>query len=155
MDPVEAADLKTLALSRPPLTEERLQELMAYQRALIDAGRFQKGNLAAAHQTALAHTRLDVKDVELWTNVIREYCGKRWTQRLLDQRQAELEAKKAQGPLSPKDAAKLQGIQKERFRTGDLTALRVRYGEAAFSLLQQHEEALLELHEQLRALSCF
>jgi hypothetical protein len=155
MDDVEAADLKTLALSRPPLTEDRLQQLMAYQRALIEAGAFHKGNLAAAHQAALGHTTLDVADIELWTNVAREYCGKRWTLRLLERRQAELEAQKAMGPLSGQDAAKLTGIQKERFRVGDLTPLRVRYGDAAFALLQAHEEELLALHEKLRALSCF
>lgn len=155
MDEVEAADLKTLALSRPPLTEETLQELMAYQRALIEASTFQKGNLAAGHHAGLRATKLSQKDVELWLNVLREYCGKRWTARLLEQRQAELEARKAQAPLPPQDAAKLANIVKERARVSDLSALRMRYGDAAFELLRRHEDELLALHERLRALSCF
>lgn len=155
MDDVEVADLKTLALSRPPLTEATLRELMAYQEALLEGCTHPARDLAGAHQAALAKTSLSAKELDLWSGVVREYCGKRWTARLLERRRAELEAKKAQGPLTPAEEAKLEGIRKEGAKATDLSPMRLRYGEAAFALLGAHEEALLSLHERLRALSCF
>lgn len=155
MDAVDAADLKTLALSRPPLTEETLQELMAYQRALIHAHAQGPGDLARAHEAALEKSKLKPRDIDLWSGVLREYCGKRWTARQLDVRKTQLEARKAERPLPPPDAAKLAALLKERSRVGDLSAMKLRYGAKAFALLQAHEEELLSLHERLRALSCF
>lgn len=155
MDEVEAADLKTLALSRPPLTEAALLELMAYQRALADHPGAGSPDLAAAHQAALEKTKLSPDEVDQWSGVVREYCGKRWTAGLLARRRQELEARKAQGPLTPQDEAKLAGLLKEGARAGDLTAIERRYGAAAFALLEKHEAALLALHERLRTLSCY
>lgn len=155
MDEVEAADLKTLALSRPPLTEATLRELMAYQRAVIVSCVAGPRDLAAARQAAMKETRLSPDAVEQWSSVVREYCGKRWTARVLERRRQELEARGAQGALPPGDEAKLAALRKEGARVADLTAMRVRYGAAAFALLEANEDALLALHERLRALSCF
>ena len=147
MDETNAADLKTLKLARPEVTREALAGLIAYQRAQLDT--HQRG-LLVDHARALAAAGIERGRLEVLQALVRDFCGRRWIVRRLEARRAELLARKAQGPLTPKDAEKLASAEKERARVNDLAPLEERYGKAAIDLLREREDELLALHEQLR-----
>jgi len=148
----QAADVKTLRLSAPGVTDERLDQLLAFQRAWLEAvKRHGKDGLALAQKEALEGTELPARLLGELEAMVRDFCGKRWSGRVLAKRFQELSAKQQQGLLTPSEAAKLARLEEERPTLEALPALDRRYGREAVALLCAREEELLTLHQAVGA----
>jgi len=149
---LQAADMKTLRLATPIVTNERLDKLVAFQRAWLEAvKRHGKDGLAAAQQEALAGAGLPARELGELEAIVRDYCGKRWTMRVLEKRYRELDAKQKQGTLTDVETEKLERLQDEMHKIDPLPGLERRYGHEAVAIIAAREEELIELHQAVGA----
>jgi hypothetical protein len=150
---LEAADHRTLRLAAPLVTVERLEQLVRYQRAWLLAlrrlGPGHGGSFAAAQQEALAHAGLSVREQGELEAIVRDFCGKRWSLRTLEERRRHLLSKQARKELSDAEAEKLERLSSELLKLDVMPALERRYGAEAIGLLRAREEELLALHQEI------
>ena len=145
---MDSADARTLRLSAPLITPERLEGLVRYQEAFLahlEGAASGAEAFTAAHERGLAASGLDVKQVELGSSLVRAWCGQRWTARRLRERLGELE--RAGDEASAEKARK---GREELRRVEDLEPLARRYGQEAVDLLGEHEERLVALHARMQ-----
>ena len=138
-------DLRTLALARPELSQEALDGVVAYQRAVIDTA----GSPWPSEARAIEASGLERGRLEVLLAAVRDFCGRRWAVRKLAARRAELASHRENGRLTPKDAEKLSRLEEEGTRVNDLSDLEARYGKEGLELLRAREDELLSLHERL------
>lgn len=146
MNDLEAADLKTLALARPEVTDEVLDRLMAYQLALVEALESARAlhpsdGLVRARREAEDATGIRAGELELLAAAVRAFCARRWTLHALEKKRGAM--------ADPERAATLE---KELARVGDLSDLDARFGAEAVERLLGKEADLLAVQERLRTL---
>lgn len=131
----QAADDRTLRLSAPELTLERLDRYIAFQRALAAVPLSADPQaLASAHAEAVRQSGLSAREVSELDAVARDFSGRKAVAHRLRRR-----LQTASGELR----ARLEGELRGR---DDDAALARRYGEEALEALKAREEALLALH---------
>jgi hypothetical protein len=140
-----AADDRTLRLAAPDLTAAKLQAFLRYQRA-VAARLAQEADLATAHRDALAECSLDRGDFSKVEALCRAFCVKRLGHRELIRKREDLRARPVRDVSDDSEEKLSDAI---RAREGDVAALERRYGKDAVSLLLDHEQELLALHETL------
>ena len=155
-DDIDAADDRTLRLSAPRVTPERLDRLIRFQRKLAAAAQrtwpLDAEALARLHGEALKDSGLSAREAHALEALARAYCGRRWTLRALEQRLAEAKERIARAGRegrvpSARDLQAVQKVPEEIRQRSALGRLERRYGEAAIGLLHARECELLELHE--------
>jgi hypothetical protein len=162
IDPdVVAADNKTLVLAAPALDEARLVRFIAFQERWLAHLKVAAlsgtaaDHLATARQRALDESGLDAADEGALSALCRDYCGRVWTRRALEQREEQLRREVELETTSRRSATsqgveRLEALRMELARTDVRKELAARYGQERIALLARHEEKLLELHEELR-----
>ncbi|MDQ3263030.1 MAG: hypothetical protein M3Y59_05130 [Myxococcota bacterium] len=158
---LQSADSKTLRLSVPVVTAERLDQLIRFQQRLVVELRALPSNeestAAKAHQAAVAASGINARIINELEALVRVFSGRRWTVRKLEQRLLEARAHLAQAEASgaapsPKEVAAVAKLPKEIALKQDPSALEARYGAEALGLLDARADELLALHEELTAL---
>lgn len=158
---LQSADSRTLRLSVPVVTAERLEQLILFQQRLVVELRALPANdettAAKAHQAALAASGINVRFINELEALVRVYSGRRWTVRMLEQRLSEARAHLAQAQSrgetpSPKEVRAVAKLPQEIAIKRDPTAQEARYGAEALALLGARADELLALHEELTAL---
>jgi hypothetical protein len=158
------ADLRTIKLAAPAVTDEALTRFLKYQRALLDQGVAQanatgwEGRMAFAHAAALRESGMGASELGPLSAVCADFCAKRWAARELAGRREEAERHVAQAKrkgvaVPEREFEVLEAIEKERPRLEDLRPLEQRYGAEAVALLKAREDELLELHRALATAS--
>lgn len=150
---IESADTRTLRLAAPLVTEARLEQFVRYQRAWLAAlrrlGPEWSASYASAQQEASAHAGLDARELGELEALVRDFCGKRWSLRTLEERREHLLAKQARKDLSDVEAEKLERLESELQKKDLLPQLERRYGAEAIALLRAREDELLVLHREI------
>jgi hypothetical protein len=139
-DLMDLADLKTLALARPHVTQERLDQFIAYQRHLLSAASLP---LDRAHAQALEASGLPSRELPAVMAVCREFAGQRSTAQTVRERQYEA---RARGDEETADSfnGQLQRLHAPLY-------WHQRYGEELTGLLEGREDELVALHRALEA----
>ncbi|HVE87450.1 MAG TPA: hypothetical protein VND93_31550 [Myxococcales bacterium] len=136
-DDLQLADDRTLRLSAPALTVERLDRYVAFQRSLSAVPLSAAPEaVAAAHAEAVRESGLSAREVGEIDAVARDFAGRRAVVRRLQERA---------GTAGPELRARLE--EELRGREDD-AALERRYGREAVEALRAREEALVALHLQ-------
>ena len=131
----DAADDRTLRLSAPALTTERLDRYIAFQRALSAAPLSADPQVvAAAHAEAIRTSGLSPREASEIDAVVRDFSGRRAVERRLRER------------LGTAEGDKRARVEKELRTRNDDADLERRYGQAVLQALRAREEALLALH---------
>jgi hypothetical protein len=145
---LEAADAKTLRLTSPIVTPERLDQLVRYQRLWLDIlKRLGSDALAEVDREALAQSGMDARELQALLAIVRDFCGKRWTLRTLERRQTELQVKRDNDGLDERETQKLESLDAELHKLDSMKQLERRWGAAAVHLLRQREDELIALHQ--------
>ena len=158
------ADVRTIKLAAPAVTDEALTRFLKYQRALLEHESAHagtpgwEGRMAFAHSAALRASGLEAGELGPLSAVCADFCAKRWAARELGARREEAERRiasaKRRGVVVPEHEFEvLESIEKERPRLEDLRPLEQRYGETTVALLRAREDELLELHRALATAS--
>ena len=152
------ADLRTLRLSNPPLSEEVLDRFLSYQQALADFLRNSRTleARAGAHRQALAASGIEAGDVGPVASVCAQFCAKRSTARRIAELRAGLverigSARAARGEAAARDLEALERIDAQRAHVEDLGPLERRYGHEEVARLVAREERLVSLHRLILA----
>lgn len=157
-DTLDAADDRTLRLSAPDISAERLERLIRFQRKLATAAARSRPldaeALARLHEEALKESGLSARDAHELEALARAYSGRRWTLQALEQRLAIAKERIAQAGRegrepSGKDVQAARKLPDEIRQRSELTRLERRYGEATIGLLRARENELLALHETI------
>jgi len=153
-DSAARGDLRTLALATPPLDAAKLEQLVTFQRSMVEQLRqvphpARQGSswehwLAKAHDQAVALSGLTHQELSRMSALCSDYCSKRRSELELQRRRDQLAANK-----DPAKAETLAELDKALARLAASTTLKERYGEASIALLQTREQELLDLHEEL------
>jgi hypothetical protein len=139
-DDVSGGDARTLSFAAYRIDPSLLDQLLRYQRALLDE--LEQGwgpdAMAAAHRKALAASGLSQDVVERALAVLRRFAGNREVAARLRTRAASVE------PERSEDARKrIAALDRE---------LRERDDPETIALLLQNESTLLDLHRRLSKL---
>jgi hypothetical protein len=137
---IAGGDARTLSFAAYRVDAPLLQQLVRYQRALLDElGRgWDPATMAAAHQKALAASGLSQDVVERALAVLRRFAGNREVAGRLRARAASPDRERA-GDLQ----ARLAALDRE---------LRERDDRPTVDLLLEHEPEILALHRRLSRL---
>lgn len=159
---VEHADNRTLRLSVPGLTVEKVDALIALQRAWIAALKVAHAAgdseaAARAYEKVAADSALARKEANELEALARAFAGEVWTvrtmkARLEKARQAIAEAEAAGTKPSGRDRVAVEKLPKELLTRQTPQSLERRYGAETIGVLRQREDVLLELHQELNAL---
>ncbi|HLL55089.1 MAG TPA: hypothetical protein VK447_16150 [Myxococcaceae bacterium] len=145
---LEGADIKTLRLAAAVVTPERLDQLVRYQRAWLEAvKRLGSDAMAEVDAEALAKSGMAPAELGALLALVRDFCGKRWTMRTLERRHAELQNKRDNDGLDEREARKLESLDAELHKLDTLKQLERRYGAPAVLLLRSREDELIALHQ--------
>jgi hypothetical protein len=139
-DDVAGGDARTLSFAAYRIDAALLEQLLRYERTLLEelkAG-WSPAAMASAHRLALASSGLSQDVVERALAVLRRFAGNREVAARLRARSASLD---------PERAKELQ----DRLAALD-RELRERDDPDTVALLLQHEETLLDLHRRLSRL---
>src|SRR5262249_34770211 len=133
-------DARTLSFAAYRIDAVLLEQLLRYQRALLDELRagWNPATMAAAHEKALAASGLSQNVVERALAVIRRFAGNREVAGRLRARAARLDRERS-GDLEERLAA----LDRE---------LRERDDPPTVELLLEHEAEILDLHRRLSRL---
>lgn len=143
------ADERTLRLAAPEVTADKLDRFIRYRRRYVESLRAGDPGWAERVPGVQAEIGLSARDAAALEALSRDFCGRRWADRQLSRRMAELQQLPAP---TERDTQKLENVTKELRQRDTVASLARRYGKGAIDLLLAREEELLELHQEVEAL---
>lgn len=158
---VEHADNRTLRLSVPGLTPDKVRALIAFQRQWITELRAHPSEdqtaSAKAYDKVAGQSGLTIKEANELEALARAFAGDAWTLRTLKARLAEaraaVKAAEVQGTApAPRDLLAVEKLPREILTREASSAAEKRYGAEVIAVLREFEDELIALHLELNAL---
>lgn len=142
-------DERTLRLAAPEVTPEKLERFVRYRRRYLESLRAGDPGWVERVPAVQAEIGISTQEAGVLEALVRDFCGRRWADRLLSRRMAELQQLPAP---SEREKKKLENVTQELKQRDTVTTLSRRYGKGTIDLLLAREDELLELHQEVEAL---